>query len=53
MGEVNFVIKKELNEEKVFCNPEICKKCSGEGCCKNCGCVFSPDDFYIFRNQFS
>lgn len=53
MGEVNFVIKKELNEEKVFCNSEVCKKCAGEGCCKNCGCAFSPDDFYIFRNPFS
>lgn len=53
MGKVNFVIKRELDKEKVFCKPEICKNCAGEGCCKNCGCVFSPDDFYIFRNQFS
>lgn len=53
MGEVNFVIRSELEEEKIFCKPEICKACRGEGCCKNCGCVFSPNDFYVFNHPFS
>lgn len=25
-------------------NKDICKSCGGR-CCKNCGCVYSPDDF--------
>ena len=53
MGKVNFVIRRELDEEKIFCKPEICKACRGEGCCKNCGCAFSPNDFYVFNYQFS
>lgn len=52
MDGVNFVMREQLDEENVFCNPEECKKCNG-ACCKSSGCVFSPDDFYVFRNPFS
>ena len=31
MGEVSFVIRKELDEEKIFCKPEICRVYKGEG----------------------
>lgn len=36
------VEKNYLKPENV--NSEICKQCGG-GCCKRCGCNFSPDDF--------
>lgn len=53
MGEVNFVIKREIDKENVFCNPQICKMCGGD-CCQRCGCAFSPNDFYVCRShQFS
>lgn len=35
-------MKNELNIETI--NKDICKSCGGK-CCKNCGCVYSPDDF--------
>lgn len=52
MDGVNFVIRKTLDEEKIFANCQMCASCGGE-CCKSTGCVFSPEDFYVFRNYFS
>ena len=52
MDSVNFVIKPTLDEERIFTCSPACKECQG-ACCKNSGCAFSPDDFYVFRNSFS
>lgn len=50
MGDVNFIIVEGLNKEKIFSDSTICRKCGGI-CCKNCGCTFSPNDFYVLRHQ--
>lgn len=52
MGEVNFVMIKGLDKERIFTESEICRNCNGS-CCKHDGCAFSPQDFYVFQNPFS
>lgn len=49
----NFVVvgTKESTEHAI--NHEACKACKGRGCCQNCGCVCSPDDFYVLAHPFS
>ncbi|MBE5819401.1 MAG: hypothetical protein E7310_01005 [Clostridiales bacterium] len=51
MGSVNFVLRG-LDERKIFINCEQCSICKG-GCCQSSGCSYSPEDFYVLKNDFS
>lgn len=51
--EVNFVLINEQDEEKKNTNSTLCKICKGACCCQNCGCVYSPEDFYVLTHEFS
>lgn len=56
MNEVNFVIvsTESKREQETECtNAKLCAMCKGYYCCQNCGCSYSPEDFYVLTHPFS